>query len=217
MIIDIHIHSHYSHDSRMTIDQIISTAKKVGLDKIAITDHNEIKGAIKAFKKEPSFIIPGVEVSALEGHVICLDIKESIPYGLPAVEVIEKVHNLGGIAIAAHPYDYFREAMDDLCIELPFNAIEVNGSCINGNSRAIRMARENNKPLVGGSDAHIIRQIGLVRTKCKLNDPIESIRKGKCDFLILSKAFKINMLLNAGIKNKEMLTKKAKVRKKEHP
>lgn len=209
MISDLHIHSNYSHDSAMSIEAIIKAAKKIGLERIAVTDHNEIEGAIKAHRKEPGYAIPGIEISSLEGHVLCLGVKEKIEPYIPAAQVIEWAHDNGGIAIAAHPYDVFREAMGDLCKKLKFDAIEINGGCLVGNGYAVKAAKDSKKPLVGGSDAHIERQLGLVKTKTEGKDILEAIRKGKCSHIVHpSLTFKTDVLYNAILKSAARATKK---------
>lgn len=196
MLLDLHIHSKYSVlDSKSDIVDIIAAARKAGLDGIAVTDHNEIKGALEALALAASalysegqmkrfIVIPGIEVSSIEGHIVCLGVRKRIERDLSAEETIAKVHDMSGIAIAAHPYDRFRDGVRDLCFKLPFDAIEINGHCLWGNSYASKMAREHGKPLVGGSDAHSVNGVGTVTTEVRADPTIEAvlgaIRAGQC-------------------------------------
>ena len=84
MRFDLHIHSNHSTDSNMTVDEILGRAVKKGLDGIAICDHNTVAGSYYARKRAkelncPLLVIPGIEVSTTEGHLIVLGIRENIP------------------------------------------------------------------------------------------------------------------------------------------
>ena len=186
MIFDLHIHSKYSvHDCLEEIPKIIETAKKAGLSGIAICDHNSIEGSCEALAIAPKglLIIPGIEVSSADGHIICLGVNEKIRRDLSAEKTIKRVHDLGGIAIAAHAYDYFRSGVGDLSYKLDFDAIEVNGHCLWGNTKAAKAAIEHGKPIVGGSDAHALNGIGTIATETDAKTVAEllaNIKTGNC-------------------------------------
>ncbi len=184
MKIDIHTHSSYS-DGVNTPGEMVRYAKKIGLDGIAITDHNVIDGAIKALKynSEDFTVIPGIEVSSEEGHILGLGITELIERAIPAEEVVERIHELGGIAIAAHPYDRFRSGVGDLIYKIDFDAIEVvNGRTLSTTRDMRRIAKNIKLPKVGGSDAHCLDELGSVSIVVD-NDPIESILKGNVEIV----------------------------------
>ena len=107
--IDFHVHSCYSPDSSITLKQVVAFAKKRGLDGVAITDHNTVKGALKLKTKE-IIVIPGIEVSTLQGHLLGINLTTSIPAKLGMEETIQKIHDAGGIAIAAHPTAFYKSA-----------------------------------------------------------------------------------------------------------
>ncbi len=179
MKVDIHIHSRYS-DGVNTPREIVEYAKGIGLDGVAITDHNTTRGATEAlrYESEGFRVIPGVEVSSLEGHILCLGVTELIARDIPAEEVIERAHELGGIAIAAHPFDRFRSGVGDLVFSLKFDAVELYNGHTLASTRDIGGVRSEIKiPVVGGSDAHRLEDIGLVYIETG-DDPIESIKKG---------------------------------------
>src|SRR5689334_20349001 len=103
---DIHIHSIYSYDGTATIVGVLQRAKEVGLDVISITDHDEIKGSLKAFDMAPQIgveAIPGIEITTAEGDLLALFVTEKIKQGLSLMETIMKVGEAGGICIAPHP------------------------------------------------------------------------------------------------------------------
>ncbi|HDH41206.1 MAG TPA: PHP domain-containing protein [Candidatus Altiarchaeales archaeon] len=184
MKIDIHTHSSYS-DGANTPGEMVRYAKKIGLDGIAITDHNVIDGAIKAlrYNSEDFTVIPGIEVSSKEGHILGLGITELIERAIPAEEVVERIHELGGIAIAAHPYDRFRSGVGDLIYKIDFDAIEViNGRTILTTRDMRKIAKNIKLPKVGGSDAHSLDELGSVSIVVD-NDPIESILKGNVEIV----------------------------------
>src|SRR4030042_5024673 len=99
---DLHVHTTYSKDSLITPKDLVYYAKKRGLNAVAVTDHNQLEGAYKIAKETDFFIIPGMEVSSNDGHIVALNIHEPIPRGLSAVETVELIHKAGGGAIACH-------------------------------------------------------------------------------------------------------------------
>lgn len=186
MLFDHHIHSRFSkEDSLSEIGDIIDAAKRCGLGGIAISDHNEIGGSLaaKEMGRGGILVIPSVEVSSADGHIIALGVGESMPVGRDAKETIDRIHELGGIAIAAHPYDRFRRGVGDLSWKLDFDAIEINGHCLMGNRHAAKIAKRYEIPLVGGSDAHAIGGIGSICTKVSgetEEEIVDNIRSGLC-------------------------------------
>jgi len=96
------------------------------------------------------------------------------------------IHSRGGIAVAAHPYDKLRRGVKDLCWQVGFDAIEINGHCLIGNSQAERIAKEKKKPLIGGSDAHALSGIGTIATESEagsVDELLKNIKEGKCGYV----------------------------------
>ena len=186
MLFDHHIHSKYSVlDSLSEINDIIAAVRGLGLGGIAVSDHDEITGSLDAATRSADdlIIIPSMEISSADGHIIGLGIQKAVERYLPAEETVGRIHDLGGIAIAAHPYDGFRSGVKDLCWKLDFDAIEVNGHCLYGNAKAEKAAKDHKRPLVGGSDAHALSGIGVIATEVDGDDAdgiIENIMDGKC-------------------------------------
>jgi predicted metal-dependent phosphoesterase TrpH len=181
--IDFHVHTNYSGDSSITLKQVVSFTKKRGLDGVAITDHNTVEGALKLKNKE-ILIIPGIEVSTLEGHILGINVTSPIPQKLGMEETIEKIHEDGGIAIAPHPTAFYKSPPSRRIKS--YDAIEV----INASSVPFSILTYFNKkfasglglPQIGGSDSHYAPEIGsaytIVDANQKIDDIIQSIKEG---------------------------------------
>jgi predicted metal-dependent phosphoesterase TrpH len=104
---DLHIHTIYSVDGTASPRTILKyAAHHTDLDVIAITDHDEIRGALEACDLASKYaiqVIPGIEITSRDGHILALWVEENIPAGLSATETIYRIGNQGGLAIAAHP------------------------------------------------------------------------------------------------------------------
>ena len=190
--IDFHVHTSRS-DGKMKVLTAVRIAISRELDGIAITDHdvhfsrnlyNEIK------RKYPDFvIIPGIEVSSADGHILVLGTFEPIPPKLSAEETIEIAHELGGIAVPAHPFDRLRDGIgEDKLLKLlgKYDAIEaVNGSSLREiyNRKALKFAKKYKIPIIGGSDAHVPDLLGVVITfvdaSNSIDDVLSAIKKSK--------------------------------------
>jgi predicted metal-dependent phosphoesterase TrpH len=190
MILDPHIHSTYSSDSTAHPKDIIKKSRSIGLDAIAIADHNSIKGSIAGIKESKGMddfiVIPAMEVSTDKGHMVALGINEEIKRGLSPEETVEKIREAGGIAIAPHPFVRYREGLCDKIKDLDVDAIEtLNSRYIFGysNWRAKKLAEERGIPQIGASDAHFLGAIGSCVTEvdadCSVDSIIEGILCGK--------------------------------------
>ena len=186
MRFDLHIHSNYSSDSNLAVDNILKQAVRKGLDGIAICDHNTVEGSLVAIQRAkelnlPMLVIPGIEISTSDGHLIILGIKENIQPDLPVLETINIARLKGGVAIAPHPFK--RNSIGFAAKDA--DAIETfNSRCLFGeNEKAKQMAYELEKSEVGGSDSHLLSTIGLGFTEIDIrpgeSSVIDSIRKGK--------------------------------------
>ncbi len=169
MKLDLHIHSSYSRDATAKPEEILKRCRELGLDGLAITDHNAIKGSLKAYAMAASeglVVVRGVEVSAKEGHVLALGVQELIPKGLSAAETIERIHAVGGLAIVAHPHRFPSGTGVDVARQNKFDAIEIlnGGNSKRSNGLARRVAEEMRAPVTGGSDAHELDEVGKAYT-----------------------------------------------------
>jgi len=194
MKLDPHIHSCYSGDSRSKPENIINQAISVGLDIIAISDHNTTKGskvAIGEAKDKDIIIVPSIEISSSKGHILGFGVDVDIPKNLSPHETIDKIYDNGGIPIIPHPFSSYRNGL--FCkvkpSELEIEAIEVkNSRYIFGysNYRSKTLAMKKNLAMIGASDSHFIGSIGDSYTEIKgisrdstIDDIIDGIRSRK--------------------------------------
>jgi predicted metal-dependent phosphoesterase TrpH len=182
---DLHVHTTYSKDSLITPKDLVYYAKKRGLNACAVTDHNTLNGAYKIAKETDFLIIPGMEVSSADGHIVALNVHELIPRGFSAVETVEQIHKAGGVAIACHPYVYFKGCLrEHVCAT--FDAIEVINARAFPFKNSVKKAEEAAKRLklsrVGGTDAHYAPQIGYGYTVIEAEGlSIEAVAKAIVD------------------------------------
>jgi len=190
MKIDCHCHTIYSKhwfwgfDAINTPLEMIKAAIKKGMNGLAITDHNTIKGSLvgkKVAKRFKNFIIiTGSEIKTKGGEIIGLDIKEDVPINLSIEETIERIHDLGGIAIAPHPFGsyIFRRCTGKNAEKA--DAIEIYNSTLTKkqNNKALLLAKKIKKPFTAGSDAHSAVEVGNAGIIINGN-PINSILKNK--------------------------------------
>lgn len=184
MILDPHIHSIYSGDATPTPAQIIERSQEIGLDAIAIADHNTLKGsqiALKLAEKLDNFlVIPAMEVSTSKGHIVALGVTEVVEKGNSPEQTIEDIRAQDGISIIPHPYVRYREGLCDYVEDLDIDAIEtLNSRYIFGfsNWRAKKLAEKRGIPQIGSSDAHFLGAIGSCLTELEADFTTDSIIK----------------------------------------
>lgn len=170
---DLHVHTTYSKDSLITPKDLVYYSKKKGLNAVAVTDHDKLDGAYKIAKETDFLVIPGMEVSSGEGHIVALNVKEPIPKGLSARETVERIHRAGGVAIACHPFVRFKGCLRDRVCET-FDAIEIINARAVPYGKSVKLARETadrlNLSRVAGTDAHFGPQIGFGYTVIEAED-----------------------------------------------
>src|SRR5262249_7069427 len=101
----LHVHSHYSHDGRSSLHQLIERAHESALDRLALTDHNTIDGALELQRIAPELAIAGEEAKTLEGEVIGLFITSRVPPYRPPEQAMDLIHEMGGLVYIPHPLD----------------------------------------------------------------------------------------------------------------
>jgi predicted metal-dependent phosphoesterase TrpH len=174
--IDLHVHTCYSPDSVITLREVIAYSKKRGLDGVAITDHNTVKGALK-LKTRDIIIIHGIEVSTLNGHILGLNVTTPIPPKLGIKETIHLIHEAGGIAVAPHPTTFYKSPPSRRISS--YDAVEVmNASSIPFpffTSLSKRFADGLDLPKTGGSDSHYAPEIGVAYTVIDANSDVDEI------------------------------------------
>ena len=190
---DSHIHSEYSPDSKSKLKDIFKVAKSRNIDIIAISDHNTVDGSKEArrlTKKDDLLVIPSIEISSIEGHILGFGCEEKIDRDLPAAETIDLIHDQSALAIIPHPYCFYRHGL--LCKadykDLKIDAIETkNARFIVGycNNKAKNLSKNENLPSLGASDAHYFKFVGDCYSKidCEkdTDSVLKSIKKGKVE------------------------------------
>ena len=180
---DLHLHTIYSYDGTASVPDVLAQARDIGLDVIAITDHDEIKGALKAFELAPKFgieVIPGIEITTAEGDLLALFITEGIAPGLSLIETILRVGEASGICIAPHPMargagmkslsgPSIIRALDHPETSRILIGIETyNATALDRESNLLAEKLWAQCPRiaqVGNSDAHIVQAIGAGATE----------------------------------------------------
>jgi predicted metal-dependent phosphoesterase TrpH/glycosyltransferase involved in cell wall biosynthesis len=175
--VDLHMHTDHSNDCVTPVEVLLATAREKGLGAIAVTDHNEISGALEARAKAAEFgvkVIVGEEVKTLDqGEVIGLFIEEKIPRGMTLEETIAEIRRQGGIVYVPHPFDRLHSVPDYehlLRVVDDVDAIEVFNPRIAipaWNEEAVRFAGKYRIPGGAGSDAHVAQGLGAVRIRMR--------------------------------------------------
>jgi len=169
--VDLHMHTDHSPDCATPVDVLIETAKARGLDAIAVTDHNEVSGALEARERADGLkIIVAEEVkTASQGEVIGLFIEEKIPRGMTLEETLAEIHRQGGLAYVPHPFDRMHSVPDYehlLGVVEDIDAIEVFNPRVAFsafNDEAERFAAKYRIAAGAGSDSHVAQGLGSVK------------------------------------------------------
>ncbi len=176
--IDLHSHSYFSGDGVSSPEEMIAAARAKGLHGLALTDHNTCEGieylTAKGYMRPDGLpvdgflVIPGVEVSTAEGHLLCLGAMLPNLKGAPALQVCREIHARGGLAIPPHPYDFLRAGIRERTLDtLEIDALEVFNAATpfkRCNERAREYALARGLPMTAGSDAHHEAAIGTAHT-----------------------------------------------------
>lgn len=179
---DLHSHSKYSSDGILDPRKIIKVAIKKGLDGIAVTDHNTIKGGIEAKKYETDNfkVIVGSEVMTPKGEVIGLFLSEEIKSD-DFYDVINEIKAQNGIVVLPHPFDEWRYASfpDDEDVKYIDNIEIFNSRCVKDkyNINASKFAKKHKLGVTGGSDAHFANEIGHAGIIVETDDVYEALLK----------------------------------------
>lgn len=166
--IELHAHTSASKDSLVPPVRLIQHCEKMGIDKIAVTDHNEITGGLEAKKLAPDRVIVGEEIETTQGELIGYFMEEWVPPGLSPMAAIERLRDQGAVISVAHPFDTIRSKHwleEDLLAILPeIDAIETfNARCLNNkpNQKAQVFAKQHGLLATVGSDAHSLWEVGM--------------------------------------------------------
>lgn len=179
---DLHIHTIYSYDGTASVPAVLTQARKLGLDVIAITDHDEVAGALKALALAPKYgvdVIPGIEITTSEGDLLALNITKKVERNLPLIETVLRVGELGGFCIAPHPmadglgmkslsaYSILRALRNNDVADILIGIETYNATTIDrmSNHYAHILSEHLDLARIGNSDAHVLEAIGLGLTE----------------------------------------------------
>jgi hypothetical protein len=193
--VDLHMHTDHSHDCATPVDVLLATAKEQGLGAIAVTDHNEISGALEAARRANGIkVIVAEEVkTAHQGEVIGLFLEEKIPRGLTLEETIAEIRRQGGLVYVPHPFDRLHSVPDYehlLGVIGQVDAIEVFNPRVAisaFNEEAARFAAKYRIVAGAGSDSHVPQGLGSVRIRMRDFDGPEEFLESLRDADIVRK------------------------------
>jgi predicted metal-dependent phosphoesterase TrpH len=165
--VEFHCHTIFSKDSLTSPEALVQTSQRRNIDRVVVTDHNSIAGALQAKSIDPERIIIGEEIMTSQGEILAAFVKEEIPPGLAPIEVINRLRQQEAFISVSHPFDRQREGhweISNLLTILPLvDAIETfNSRCMQAkyNRAAQDFASQHQIPGAVGSDAHISWELG---------------------------------------------------------
>ena len=167
LLTEFHCHTDASKDSLTRPADLIATCRRKGIDRVVVTDHNSIAGAVAAQRRDPQRVIVGEEIMTTQGEILASYVTEEIPAGLTPQETIHRLRGQGAFISVSHPFDRLRKggwAEADLLEILPLvDAIEVfNSRCFDrrANEQAKAFAEKHDIAGTVGSDAHAAFELG---------------------------------------------------------
>jgi predicted metal-dependent phosphoesterase TrpH len=182
--IDFHTHTSASKDSLTSPADFIRSARRRGLDRVVVTDHNTLTGAFAARALDPELVIVGEEIMTTRGEILAAFVKTEVSSGLSPRETIQRLRDQEAFISVSHPFDSWRSGawkLEDLLEIAPLvDAIEVfNARCMAppANQQASEFARQNGLPGTAGSDAHVTFELGAARVLLPQFDGADELRK----------------------------------------
>jgi predicted metal-dependent phosphoesterase TrpH len=183
IVVDLHMHTDWSHDCSIPVEQLLDHAERIGLGGIAITDHNAFGGALEALelaRARELVVIPGEEVKTDgQGEIIGLFLEEEIPRGLSFADTIAAIHDQGGLVYLPHPFDRLHAIPDPATLHRHLAEIDVfevfNARLLRDsfNDEALRFARKYRLLQGAGSDAHVLQGVGTGAVRMRRFDGAE--------------------------------------------
>jgi hypothetical protein len=170
LLADLHMHTSWSHDCSIEVDELLDHAEAEGLGAIAVTDHNVFGGALEAAeraRRRDLIVIPGEEVKTDDqGEVIGLFLRDEIPRGMTFAETVAAIREQEGIVYLPHPFDRMHAIPFPATLHRHLDEIDVlevyNARLLfeGYNDEAVRFARKYGLPAGAGSDAHVLQGVG---------------------------------------------------------
>ncbi|HOV06993.1 MAG TPA: PHP domain-containing protein [Anaerolineaceae bacterium] len=164
--VDFHTHTCYSKDSLTKIEDLITAARRRGLDRVVVTDHNTLLGALAAYAAAPDLIIPGEEIQTTEGEFLAAFVTREVPRGLEPMEALKKLKDQGAFISVSHPFDAYRSGWSKPTLERlagEVDAIETFNARViwhSNNQTAAQYAAAHGLAGTAGSDGHHPSEIG---------------------------------------------------------
>ncbi len=165
--VEFHCHTVFSKDSLTSPQSLVDVCRRKGIDRVSITDHNTIAGALVAQNIDPKIVIVGEEIMTTRGEILAAFVTEEIPAMLSPMETIKRLRDQNAFISVSHPFDEWRSGgwkEEDLLEILPLvDAVEVyNSRCMRHvfNQRAMEFAKKYNVAGTVGSDAHAAFEMG---------------------------------------------------------
>ncbi|MGD8621371.1 MAG: PHP-associated domain-containing protein [Anaerolineales bacterium] len=182
--VELHCHTYHSSDSLMLPEQILKVCNRRGVDRIAITDHNSIAGAMETSRLAPERVIIGEEILTTEGEILGYFMTDEIPEGLPPMEVVERLKDQGAVISISHPFDPTRgcswnlDTLEDLLPRLDMlEVLNARTWTDRPNLEAAELADRAGLPGAAGSDAHAPLEVGRATLVMPIFNDAESFRK----------------------------------------
>jgi predicted metal-dependent phosphoesterase TrpH len=212
MKVELHSHTHHSHDCLLTYEAIIAVCQHRGIGALAVTDHNQIAGAFELQQRAPFPVIIGEEIFTEQGEIIGLFLHEFIPRGLPVQETIARIKAQGGLVYVPHPFDSFRkgaigrETLDAICADVDLlEVLNARNLRPDDDDCAYRYAQEHELAMAAGSDAHSVGEFGNAYLEMEPFD-------GPHDFLTKARRGRVRGRHSTGLVH--LLSTYAKLRKR---
>jgi predicted metal-dependent phosphoesterase TrpH len=187
--LELHAHTFASPDCLLKPADIVRACAERGIHRLAVTDHNTIRGALAVREIAPELVIVGEEIMTTQGELLAYFVQEEVPPHLTPAETVARLRAQGAVISVSHPFDRLREGAWDeadlLALLHLVDAIEVfNARCLfpEDNARALAFAQRHNLPGSVGSDAHSLRELGRARLIVERADTpadlLEGLRRG---------------------------------------
>ncbi|RLI80071.1 PHP domain-containing protein [Archaeoglobales archaeon] len=199
-----HVHSNHS-DGNNSVKEILDEAIKKKIEIISITDHDTLNGSLEAIEivneeHLPIIVIPGIEISTKNGHLLVYRIDREVEKGMEMAETIKAAKELGGFTVLTHPFEFYRHG----CVKPNYfkhvDAVEVFNAKSYLNFLASYFANKYKKPIMAGSDAHSVYTIGYGLTLVDLNVEM----KHKNDNTVSNRVFEAIMGFKVKIEGKRV-------------
>ena len=180
--VEFHSHTCASRDGLARPEDVVRAARRRGLDRLFVTDHNTLAGARAAHALAPELVIVGEEILTTEGELLGWFVREEVPAGLPPLEAARRLQAQGAVIALAHPFDTWRQGFraDTLQQLLPYlDAVEgfnAHTRKPGANAEARQWAQTHHLPVVSGSDAHLAWEIGRAATALPPFDDAAGLR-----------------------------------------